>query len=93
MCWGRGGGVGSVADILYILCQMEFGGRAIMLFPWSVTCSPTPTPFTQQVDRNKPAYDYGFVIHGTWIRTFVKSDVQQQLADIIGGFTALQKLN
>ena len=52
VCWGRGGGVGSVADILYILCQMEFEGRAIMLFPWSVTCLQTPTPFTQQVDSN-----------------------------------------
>jgi hypothetical protein len=93
LCWGRGAGVGSVADILYILCQMEFGGRAIMLFPWSVTCLTTLTPFTQQVDRNKPAYDYGFVIHGMWIRTLVKSDVMQQYAGIIEGFTTQQKLN
>ena len=65
VCWGRGAGVGSGADILYILCQMEFGGRAIMLFPWSATCLTTPIPSTEKVDRNKPAYDYGFVIHGT----------------------------
>ena len=89
--WGWG--AGAVADILYILCQMEFGGRAIMLLPCNITCLTTPTPFTQQVDRNKPAYDYGFVTHGTWIWALVKSDVMQQFAGIIEGFTAQQKLN
>jgi len=72
---------------------MESGGRAIMLFLWNVTCLATPTPFTQQVDRNKPAYEYGFVTNGAWTRTLVKSDIIQQFAGIIEGFTAQQKFN